>query len=28
LAERIARFRHEVELNHRLFAGPPAAAFE
>jgi len=28
LAERIARFRHEVELNHRLLAGPPAAAFE
>lgn len=27
LAERIARFRHEVDINHRLFGGPPAAAF-
>lgn len=28
LAERIARFRHEVDINHRLIGGPPASAFE
>lgn len=28
LAERIARFRLEVDLNHRLFGTPPLAAFE
>jgi ribulose-5-phosphate 4-epimerase/fuculose-1-phosphate aldolase len=28
LAERIARFRQEVDLNHRLFGAPPLAAFE
>jgi L-fuculose-phosphate aldolase len=28
LAERIARFRHEVDLNHGLLGGPPTAAFE
>jgi L-fuculose-phosphate aldolase len=28
LAERIARFRLEVDLNHRLFGAPPLAAFE
>lgn len=28
LAERIARFRQEVDLNHRLFGGPPVEAFE
>jgi ribulose-5-phosphate 4-epimerase/fuculose-1-phosphate aldolase len=28
LAERAARFRLEVDLNHRLLAGPPVAAFE
>jgi hypothetical protein len=27
-AERIARFRQEVDLNHRLFGGPPIEAFE
>jgi ribulose-5-phosphate 4-epimerase/fuculose-1-phosphate aldolase len=27
-AERIARFRQEVDLNHRLFGGPPIDAFE
>jgi ribulose-5-phosphate 4-epimerase/fuculose-1-phosphate aldolase len=28
LAERIARFRLEVDLNHGLLGGPPTAAFE
>jgi ribulose-5-phosphate 4-epimerase/fuculose-1-phosphate aldolase len=28
LAERIARFRHEVALNHRTLGGPPVSAFE
>lgn len=28
LAERIARFRLEVDLNHRLFGTPPLTAFE
>jgi ribulose-5-phosphate 4-epimerase/fuculose-1-phosphate aldolase len=28
LAERIARFRQEVDLNHRLLGGPPVEAFE
>lgn len=28
LAERVARFRLEVDLNHRVFGGPPPAAFE
>jgi hypothetical protein len=28
LAERVARFRQEVDLNHRLLGGPPVAAFE
>ncbi len=28
LAERIARFRHEVDLNHGLLGGPPTAACE
>jgi hypothetical protein len=28
LAERIARFRLEVDLNHRLFGTPPPAEFE
>jgi len=28
LAERIARFRHEVGLNHRILGGPPVSAFE
>jgi L-fuculose-phosphate aldolase len=28
LAERIARFRQEVDLNHRLLGGPAVAAFE
>lgn len=28
LAERIARFRHEVGLNHRIFGGPTVSAFE
>jgi ribulose-5-phosphate 4-epimerase/fuculose-1-phosphate aldolase len=27
-AERIARFRQEADLNHRLFGGPPIEAFE
>jgi ribulose-5-phosphate 4-epimerase/fuculose-1-phosphate aldolase len=27
-AERIARFRQEVDLNHRLLGGPPIEAFE
>ncbi len=28
LAERVARFRLEVDLNHRVFGGPALAAFE
>jgi L-fuculose-phosphate aldolase len=28
LAERVARFRQEVDLHHRMLGGPPAAAFE
>ena len=28
LAERIARFRHEVALNHRILGGPAVSAFE
>jgi L-fuculose-phosphate aldolase len=28
LAERVARFRQEVDLNHRLLGGPPVADFE
>ena len=28
LAERIARFRHEVGLNHRILGGPAVSAFE
>jgi len=28
LAERIARFRQEVDLTHRLLGGPPVEAFE
>jgi len=28
LAERIARFRQEVDLTHRLLEGPPVEAFE
>jgi L-fuculose-phosphate aldolase len=28
LAERVARFRLEVDLNHRLLGAPPVAAFE
>ena len=28
LAERIARFRQEVDLNHRVLGGPALAALE
>jgi L-fuculose-phosphate aldolase len=28
LAERVARFRLEVDINHRLLGGPPVTAFE